>query len=480
MNEKVRVRFAPSPTGSLHIGSLRTAIFNWLFARHYGGKFIIRIEDTDTARSRDEYTRQIFDDMHWLGLDWDEEPFYQSRNIELHVNLVSRLISSGKAYHCYCSPEELAKKRAEAEKNKVSYWFDRVCLNLSESDPKRKIRPPVVRFLVPEGRTTYTDLVHGEITVNNKEIDDFILLRSDGTPTYQVAVVGDDHTMKITHVIRGDDHISNTPKQLLLYRALGFESPSFAHIPLIFGMNKKKLSKRYGAVSISDFRQKGFLPECIINFLSLLGWSPSSDEELLSRDELISLFGLDGITPKNAVFDYQKMAWMNKHYISQKSEEYLFPLVLPVLESTRICSKEEAVNRKPYVMNIIRMLKHRVRTLSDFAEFGSYFFQDPTNFDESAVKKYWKTETKEQLRELKEVLLKITDFTAEKIEQALRGLADERQKKAKEYIHATRVALTGLGNSPGLFEVIALLGKETTLRRLERAILYMEKYGIHN
>lgn len=474
----IRVRFAPSPTGSLHIGSIRTAIFNYLYAGKYGGKFCIRIEDTDRERSRQEYVQRILTGLKWLGLDWDGEPVYQSTMKKNHVENVERLVREGKAYYCYDTPEDLERKRNEAQQKGLEYHYDRKGLSLTPEEREALEHagaPKVVRFLVPPGSTVFTDAVHGRIEVQNREIDDFILLRSDGSPTYHIAVVSDDHTMEITHVIRGDDHLSNTPKQILLFQALGFDMPYFAHIPLIFGQNKKKLSKRFGAVGLHDYRERGFLPECLLNFLTLLGWSSGTDQEIFSREELLQVFDLDRIAANNAMFDEQKLEWMNGHYITARSADELWQLVKPFFTKYQIAMDDSCTDE--YIQQVIELLKSRMRRLEDFVTYGRYFFQDPSHFDEKALKKHWKESTSDRLSRLIQQLESLDEWTQDSIEQTLRTCAESLNISAAKLIHPARLALTGFGVSPGIFEVMELLQKTVCIRRMKRCIDYMMTYG---
>jgi glutamyl-tRNA synthetase len=478
MSQEIRVRFAPSPTGPLHIGGVRTAIFNWLFAKKYNGKFLLRIEDTDIIRSKEEYTQMIFDQLVWLGLEWNEEVVFQSKNLNNHIDNIHKLIREKKAYYCYCSEEKLENMRMESDKKGIPFKYPRTCLNLSEEQKmtfKLENIPKVVRFFVPEGETEHNDLIHGKIKVNNSEIDDFILLRANNTPTYHIAVVSDDYNMKITHIIRGDDHLSNTPKQILLYKALGFEIPEFGHLPLIFGTNKKKLSKRYSAVSLKEYIDMGILPDALFNFLALLGWSPGNDREFFSKSELIENFSLDGISKSNAVFDVKKLEWMNGKYISSKKSDELLPSTLPFFIKNKIIEEKNSYEKKSYLLNVIEILKSRVKTLNEFAEFGYYFIKDPSHYDESAEDKYWKEDAKLRLMELFDAFEKLDDFNVNSTEKSLRDLASSKNLSASKYIHPARLALTGFGVSPGLFEVMELLGKETVLRRLQTAIKYLEQ-----
>lgn len=473
----MRVRFAPSPTGPLHIGSVRTAIFNWLFARKNNGKFLLRIEDTDKERSKDVYTQMIFDHLKWLGIDWNEEPLFQSKNIKIHLEDVQKLLDEKKGYYCYCTPEEIDKKRKESEQKGIPFKYPRTCLNLSEKQKKQfesSNTPKVVRFLIPEGVTIFEDLIHGTIRVDNSEIDDFVILRSDNTPTYQIAVISDDNYMNITHIIRGDDHISNTPKQILLYKSLSLNVPQFGHLPLIFGTNKKKLSKRFGAISIKEYIDTGILPDALFNYLSLLGWSPGTDQEIFTKQELINLFSLNGISRNNAVFDIKKLEWMNGKYISSKKNIEVLEFVKSNLIKNQII--DENYKNDEYLLKVIEILKTRVKKLTEFTEYGCYFFEDPTHYDQLAESKYWNQDTKEIITDLYSQLEKLDIFNAETTEKTLRNLAESKNINASKYIHPTRLAITGFGVSPGLFEVMVLLRKETVLRRLKNAIQYLIQF----
>ncbi|MGB2804225.1 MAG: glutamate--tRNA ligase, partial [Candidatus Zixiibacteriota bacterium] len=328
---EIRVRMAPSPSGFLHVGTARTTIYNWLFARHHKGKFILRIEDTDPSRSSREMIDAILEALTWLGLNWDEGPFYQSQRTELYQKYAQQLLESGKGYFCFCTPQELEEKRKQAIALKADWKYDRTCLKLSAAEKEEKIKngaPKAIRLLLPEGETSFSDLVYGEPRKENKELDDLIILRSDGTPTYNFACVVDDVDMRITHVIRGNDHIANTFKQVLIYNALGLTPPKFAHIPLILGKDKAKISKRHGAVSVMEYKEQGFLREAFVNYLALLGWSPKDDREILSTDQMIELFTLEGVNPSNPIFDQEKLEWMNGEYIRASDDQRLLDLAL--------------------------------------------------------------------------------------------------------------------------------------------------------
>jgi glutamyl-tRNA synthetase len=466
--KKTKTRFAPSPTGHLHIGGARTAVFNWLFAKKSGGEFYLRIEDTDRERSSEEMVQSIVDGLKWLGLNWDGDLYFQSEHVDEHVKACYELVKRGYAYFCYCSEEELEQKRKEAEEKKIPYKYDRKCLYLSEEQKlqyEREGRGKVIRFKVPDGETTFFDVVHGEIKFNNSEIDDFVILRSNNIPVYNMAVVVDDHNMGITHVIRGDDHISNTPKQILIYQALGWEIPIFAHVPLILGPDKKRLSKRHGATAVIEYRDKGFLPEAMFNYLCLLGWSPGDNREIMSVQEIIEAFDITKIQKKSAIFDQAKLEWMNSEYIKRKENVELLKLVKPFVEKHGYKFEDDS-----YLLKVINIMKDRVKVLEDFVTFGRYFFEDPIDYDGEGIQKYWKDNTNELLSEFLEKLSGLEEYTAFNIENELRSFADQKSVKAADLIHPIRLAITGMRVSPGLFEVMEILGKETIIRRIKNAL----------
>jgi glutamyl-tRNA synthetase len=471
--EEVRVRFAPSPTGYLHVGGARTALFDWLFARHHGGRFILRIEDTDVERSSPEMVEGILEGMRWLGLDWDEGPFFQSERTERYRAAAQELFKSGHAYYCYCTPESLKERRDLAMKEKKNYKYEGTCRHLSSTEIETKEAagvPRALRFKVPEsGSIEFPDHVFGKIEVAHEQIEDFVLLNSRNHPTYHLSVVVDDMEMRITHVVRGADHVSNTPKQILLYRAFDAEPPEFAHLPLILGPDKAKLSKRHGATSVTAYRDLGYLPEAFRNFLALLGWSPGDNTEIMATDELIERFSLEKINQSNAVFDVQKLDWLNRQYIGASTAERLAPLVQKALESKNVWREEYAGAQKEYFLSTLDLLKSRMHSINDFAESGQAFFTDVYEIDEAAAKKNLKEPDLKELMPLLASRLKALDvFTLETCEQALRALAEEKQVKAGLLINAARVLLTGRAVGPPLFHIMIQLGKERTATRLER------------
>jgi glutamyl-tRNA synthetase len=478
--DRPRVRFAPSPTGYLHVGGARTALFNWLYARRHGGTFILRIEDTDTERSSDEMVAGILESMRWLGLEWDEgpgiggphAPYFQTQRFERHKAAAQQLLAHGSAYKCYCSPELLKEKREAAERTGGGWKYDRTCLGLSVEEQQRLELSgvqPAIRFKVPEGKTSYTDHVRGRIEVDHQEIEDFVVLRSNGLPIYHLSVVADDIDMGITHVIRGDDHISNTPKHILLFQALGRTPPEFAHVPLILGTDKKKLSKRHGITSVTEYERLGYLSDAMVNFLALLGWSPGGDREVMSRDELIAAFSLDGISGGAAVFDPEKLDWFNAQYLARLNPDDLVERVKPLLQSAGLWTDAlDADGRREWLQRVLRLVLPRVRRLPEFVGQAAPFLTASVEYDPDAVRKHL---TSADLDRHVEALIAALDGDAEPYEEAaiervLRSVADGRGIKAAALIHAARIAATGKAVSPGVFEVLALLGKPLTLSRL--------------
>jgi glutamyl-tRNA synthetase len=472
----VRVRFAPSPTGALHIGGARTALFNFLFARRHGGSFLLRIEDTDRVRSSDAMVRQILNSLSWLGLAWDEEPVFQSTRIDRYLQVCRLLREKGHAYPCFCSAETLQEKREAALKATGEYRYDGACRLLPEEDVRRRLEsgePHALRFRMTEGAVVFTDHIRGEVTVQTREMDDFIILRSDSTPVYQTAVVVDDHDMEITHVIRGDDHLSNTPKQILLYQALGWPVPEFAHVPMILGPDKKRLSKRHGATSVEEYRENGYLSPALVNFLALLGWSPDDNREIITLREMTAHFSLKGISGNPAVFDETKLAWMNGEYISRTSAEDLFDPVVRHLKVAGLVEEKDISGNRSYILRYIDLLKGRMRRLTDFTTLGYYFFRDPESYEEKAKDKYWLKEPEQVSDRMVRLLsaLKSLDTWKETIlEKTIRDLSEEMGVGAGKLIHPVRLAITGFGVSPGLFELMEALGKERVIRRIEKAL----------
>lgn len=478
----VRVRFAPSPTGYLHVGGARTALFNWLYARRQGGTFVLRIEDTDAERSTWEMVSGIVEGLRWLGLDWDEgpdtggphAPYFQSERLEMYRSWGARLVAGGKAYYCYCAPETLQQKRQAAEAAGGGWIYDRTCGALTPEDVSEREAagaPRAVRFKVPEGKTAFDDLVHGPIEFPNAVIEDFVILRSDAQPTYHLSVVVDDIDMRITHVVRGDDHISNTPKQVLLYEAFGSPPPAFAHVPLILGTDKKRLSKRHGATSVMEYQRMGYLSEAMVNFLALLGWSPGGDQELFTREELIARFSLEGISGGNAVFNPEKLDWVNQQHIQRLPAADLAGRLEPLLRDEGLWDEEFSGPRREWLLGVIELLKPRVKKLDQFLHEGRPFFSSAVVYEPDAVSKHLgKAELRGAIEVLLQALGTLPEFSAQPLETTLRGVAEARGLKAGTLIHATRVAVTGRAASPGLFEVLELIGKEQVAARLRHAL----------
>ena len=480
MNPGPRVRFAPSPTGYLHVGGARTALFNWLFARRLGGTFILRIEDTDAERSSDEMVAGILESMQWLGLRWDEgpivggphAPYFQSQRFARHRELASELVRNGRAYKCYCSQELLKDKREAAERAGGGWKYDRTCLALGADEQARLEASgvqPAIRFKVPDGKTSYTDHVRGRIEFDHQQIEDFVVLRSNGLPIYHLSVVADDIDMGITHVIRGDDHISNTPKHILLWQALGRTPPEFAHVPLILGTDKKKLSKRHGMTSVTEYERIGYLPDAMVNFLGLLGWSPGGNRELMSREDMIAAFSLDGISGGAAVFDPEKLDWVNSQYLAELSPVELVERVKPLLHTAGLWDDvHDAEGRREWLQRVLRLVLPRVKRLPEFVDQARPFLTAAVDYDPEAVRKHLGTpDLADHVAALVEALDRDAGpFGEMEIERVLRGVADTRGIKAAALIHAARIAAVGKAVSPGIFEVLALLGKPLTLSRL--------------
>ena len=464
---QVRTRFAPSPSGYLHIGGARTALFNFLFARHHGGKFILRIEDTDRERSTPEAINAILDAMNWLGLDWDEGPFYQTKRYPLYEEKVQKLLSEGKAYPCVCTPEKLEAKRQLAQKEKRKSMYD------GTYRPPEGVIPPLpqdkpytIRFRSPrDGSTIVNDAVKGDVVFDNRELDDLIIARSDGTPTYNFCVVVDDIDMGITHIIRGDDHLANTPRQILLYQALGDTPPQFAHVPLILGLDKARLSKRHGATSVTVYRDMGYLPEAILNYLVRLGWS-HGDQELFSREELIEKFSLESVGKSAGVFNPEKFLWVNFHYLKTRPLSQLAEEIVPYI----VAKGYPVPQDKSWLERMIKTLQERSRTLVELVDSAHFYLTDDIAIDEKAAKKFLTLEVSRPLSKLIERLSALDEFSEANIESAFSGVLEEFGLSMGKLAQPVRVALTGSTVSPGIHEVIAVLGKERTIRRLQSAL----------
>jgi len=465
---KPRLRFAPSPTGYLHVGGARTALFNWLFARHFEGTLVLRIEDTDLERSTPEMVEGILQGLQWLGINWDEGPYYQTQRVDLYQAAAEKLIASGAAYYCFCSKEELEARRAKAAQEKRPPRYEGTCRKTDPGEAlqrKNSGEAAAVRFAIPEdGSTWFEDAVFGKVEFANSELEDFVLLRSDGSPTYHLSVVADDIDLRITHIIRGADHISNTPKQVLLYQALGSPLPIFAHVPLILGADKTRLSKRHGATSVMAYREEGIVPEAFRNFLALLGWTPpEGTPEVMGDEDLIRLFGLNAISRSNAVFDRDKLDWFNTEYIRAYTAERLLPLIEEEWKRAGFTPTGE----RSSLLSTIDLLKPRARSLKDFAGSFRAFFSDDFEAEPVAVEKFLKdANVRQMLVELGQRYAEAQDFSEPGTEKILRDFAAEKAVKAGALINGARVALTGQGVAPSLFAVMSNLGKERVTKRL--------------
>jgi len=483
MSDTVRVRFAPSPTGYLHVGGARSALFNWLFAKHTGGKFLLRIEDTDQTRYNEQALHDLIRDLKWMGITWDEgpevggshEPYYQSQRLPMYKKAADELLAKGAAYRCFCTSERLDALRKRQEENKLPPGYDRHCRDLTteESDARAAAGDPfVVRLKSPmTGKTIFNDLIRGDIEYQNHVLDDLVLLKTDGFPTYHLANVVDDHDMRITHVLRGDEWIPSTPRHVLLYQAFGWTPPIFCHLPVILAPGGGKLSKRKGAVSVGEYREKGYMPEALFNFLALLGWSPGDEREKMTLQELVDSFTLERIMPKSAAFDETKLEWLNGQYMIAAAPADIEPEVRRFLELRGL--GEELAESPATLEKHIRLLKDRSRRIDELVDTGLYFWRDPEVYEEKAVAKYWKAETSERLRSLVIKLTEQTDWSHAALEALYRAETEEQGVKFAELIHPTRLAVSGLSFGPGLFELLEALGSDCVLRRIAKALEVM-------
>ncbi|MFP4616119.1 MAG: glutamate--tRNA ligase [Thiohalorhabdus sp.] len=463
----VRTRFAPSPTGYLHIGGARTALFSWLHARQNQGAFVLRIEDTDAERSTPEAVQAILDGLAWLGLDWDEGPYFQSQRTERYREVIHQLLEAGQAYHCYCTKEELDAMREDQRAQGKKPMYDGRCRHRTE--PREGV-DPVVRFLAPDsGKTVVEDRIHGTVPFDNAELDDLILARSDGSPTYNLTVVVDDWDMGITDVIRGDDHLNNTPRQMQIMAALGVEPPRYAHVPMILGEDKKRLSKRHGAVSVLQYKEDGFLPEALVNGLARLGWS-HGDEEIFARDDLLRLFSVDAVGKTASVFNQDKLLWLNGHYIRERDPA---ELVEPFKEQLRKRDADPEVVGD--LVPIIESLQERSKTLAEMAETGLFFFRDFEELDEKAAKKNLKPAVEEPLRAVRDGLAALAEWSGESVHGVIQEVVDARDMKFGKVAQPIRVAVSGGAVSPPIDVTLKLLGQSTTIERLDRALAYIRE-----
>lgn len=461
----VRTRFAPSPTGYLHIGGARTALFSWLHARQHQGTFLLRIEDTDQERSTPEAVQAILDGLSWLGLEWDEGPHYQSRRLDRYREVIDTLLEKGRAYHCYCTKEELDRLREQQRASGQKPMYDGRCRGRTEPRPGVD---PVVRFRAPdEGATVVRDRIHGRIAFDSAELDDLILARSDGSPTYNLTVVVDDWDMAVTDVIRGDDHLNNTPRQMQIWDALEVTPPRYAHVPMILGEDKKRLSKRHGAVSVLQYREEGFLPEALLNGLARLGWS-HGDEEVFSQDDLLRLFAIDDVGKQASVFNQEKLVWLNGHYIRQRAPE---DLVEPLKEQLR--RRDANPEAVPDLVPIIESLQERSKTLAEMADMGLFFFREPEGFEEKAAKKHLRPAVAEPLQEARDQLAELDDWRVQPINEVIQGVVEKHEMNFGKIAQPIRVAVSGTAVSPPIDVTLVLLGREATLARLDRALAYI-------
>ncbi len=474
VENNIRVRFAPSPTGYPHLGNIRTALFNWVFARHTNGVFILRIEDTDVARMVEGATDVILDSLHWLGLDWDEGPYFQSQRLELYRDAADRLLDSGLAYRCYCSPQRLESMRQEQMKQKQPPGYDRYCRNLTAKECAERESSgvtPVVRFKSPtEGQTPFNDLLRGEIVFENSTLDDFVLLKSDGYPTYHLANIVDDHQMEISHILRADEWLSSTPRHVLLYQALGWQPPRFAHLPMILGPDRSKLSKRHGATSIIEYKEQGYLPEAMFNFLALLGWSLDDKTELLTSDEIIKHFSLERISTTAAVFNKDKLEWMNGVYLRGLNLEEFTRRVMSFLEKGLPAEVKRPLDTG-YILRMAPLIQERARTLSEVPQLSDFFFIDKLEYNAGLL--LGKINKEEAIRSLRVSTDKMNDlknWDAASLEVVFRPLADELKLKTGVFFGLLRVAVTGRTAAPPLFQTMEVLGKERCLKRLKIAL----------
>lgn len=456
----IRVRFAPSPTGFLHIGGARTALFNYLYAKKHQGVFVLRVEDTDQERSTKEAVEAILDGMKWLGMNWDEGPFFQTERYEMYQKEVQRLLDSGKAYRCYCTPEELDEIRENLKNQGKKPMYDGRCFAKKDQILDK---PYTVRFRVPEGSVTIADQVKGDVTIQNEEVEDLIIARSDGTPTYNFVVVVDDFDMKITHVIRGDDHLNNTPKQILLGQALGYPVPIFAHLPLILGQDKQRLSKRHGATSVQMYRDMGFFPHAILNFLARLGWS-HGDQEIFSMEEMIEHFNLESVGKSPGVFNPEKLLWLNQHYMKTKSYEEVLAGVEHFIDIP------EHRKNAPAMQKTIDALRDRAKTLDEMAKLCAFYVQDELVMPDGDRATFLQPSIKPALQLLVEKLHGIQDWTHEPLQVCFKGVLEEAQLKFKDLGQPLRMILTASPFSPGIYDILEILGKDRSLARIQKVL----------
>jgi len=484
MTQQVRTRYAPSPTGYPHVGNIRTALFAWLFARHNNGSFILRIEDTDVERSVEGSLENILESLRWLGMDWDEGPeiggnygpYVQSQRLNLYQNAAQKLVESGHAYYCFCSQERLEKLREGQIKDKLPPGYDRCCRDLTAEQRREKAVAgikPVVRFKAPTtGRTKFHDEIWGDVAFENSVIEDLVLLKSDGYPTYHLANVVDDHLMEITHVIRAEEYISSTPLHIMTYEALGYALPKFAHVPMVLGVDRSKLSKRHGSTSVLEFRDQGYLPEALLNFMALVGWSLDDKTDIISREELIINFSLERVNKNAGIFNYEKLQWMNGVYIRGLSSDDLMWKVVPFMEKYFPPEVKRPLDIE-YVRKIVPLIRERISTLKDSADYTGFFFLDELTYDAAMFtdKKMTAETSLTALKAAEEKLSSLESFSPDLLETTLRHLAEELGIKAGQLFNPLRVATTARDAAPPLFETMAVLGKERCLKRIKAALV---------
>jgi glutamyl-tRNA synthetase len=478
----IRVRFAPSPTGELHIGGARTALFNYLFARRSGGTYVLRIDDTDSERSKEEYIDKLIAAMNWLGLDWDEGPYYQSKRLPEYLSEAKRLITENKAYYCYCTLEDLTAQRELARKENRAFLYPGTCRKLSPEKREQLINSgvnPVIRLLTPDhGDTVIKDLIRGEVRFDNRDLDDFIIVKSNGQPTYNFASVVDDLQLRISHVIRAEEHLSNTPRQILCALALDYNLPTYAHVPMILAPDRSKLSKRHGATSVEEFRSLGYLPEALINYMALLGWSPgAADEEsdIFSLEQMINLFNLDKVSKTAAIYDTGKLTWMNGQYIRDYNLDRLTDAARPFYRERGLLAKTAGESDLKYLKKVIDVVRERAKTLVELADISFYFYEDVFSFDQKSVKKvFFKEGSANLLLQVSGLMKALSRFDRQSTEALINDYCLKNDISTGKVIQPVRLAVTGLPGGPGLFEIMELLGRDRTIKRLERAAAFIK------
>lgn len=480
ISETVRVRFAPSPTGYLHIGGLRTALYNYLFAKHHKGKFVLRIEDTDRNRYVEGAVENLIKTLNWVGLSYDEGPdsggnfgpYMQSQRLDIYKKYADQLVKNGKAYYCFCTPERLQELREEQQKQKLPQAkYDKHCLSYTQDEINQKIKsgvPSVVRLNVPENqKVIFDDVIRERVEFDTSNIDDQVLIKSDGFPTYHLANVVDDHLMKITHVIRGEEWLSSTPKHILLYDFFNWEKPVFAHLPLLLNPDRSKLSKRQGDVAVEDYQSKGYLKEGLLNFVALLGWNAGDDKEFYFLDELIEKFSLERVNKAGAVFDLQKLNWLNAEHLRTKTNYELLQLLKHEIQKSKFKSQNYS---DEYLLKVIEAMKERVSFVHEFISNAPYFFEAPDTYEEEILKKRWNQDSPVLLKELAEIYSRLNNPEKEDYEKGLKSITESKQVGVGKIIHPLRLAVSGMGNGPGVYDILCIIGKEETINRINKAI----------